>query len=131
MGLDMYLKGKKHIYKNWQQPDNNIYVDGFRLQEQILEMGYWRKHPNLHGFIVQSFCDGIDECEEIDLEKEHVQVIIDAVINKRLPVTQGFFFGQSDGTEDEETLVILRRALLWLEIEEMGIYKSLIYLASW
>src|ERR1700683_3641911 len=27
--------------------------DGFRLRSKTVELGYWRKHPNLHGYICQ------------------------------------------------------------------------------
>lgn len=30
--------------------------------EEII--GYWRKEPNLHGFIVENFADGNDDCRE-------------------------------------------------------------------
>jgi hypothetical protein len=27
------------------------------------EVGYWRKHPDLHGYIVETFADGVDACQ--------------------------------------------------------------------
>jgi hypothetical protein len=56
MGLDMYLTGEKFLMTR------NLEEDGFRLRSKTLELGYWRKHPNLHGYIVQTFADGTDEC---------------------------------------------------------------------
>jgi len=112
MGLDMYLKGKKFY---WQSPEASVKIDGFRLQEIVLALGYWRKHPNLHGYIVQAFAGGRDNCEEIELSALDLKNIISAVERDALPKTEGFFFGASDGTEKKADLKILRGALEWLE----------------
>ena len=61
MGLDMYLTGEKFVMATGLQED------GFPLRSKTLELGYWRKHPNLHGYIVQTFVGGKDECQEIYL----------------------------------------------------------------
>ena len=63
------------------------------------EIAYWRKHPNLHGWMEQlwqkknpedtSSFNGIElELTALDLD-ELEQVLLDG----RLPHTQGFFFG--------------------------------------
>jgi len=63
------------------------------------EIAYWRKHPNLHGWMEQlwqkknpedvSSFNGIElELTALDLD-ELEQVLLDS----RLPHTQGFFFG--------------------------------------
>ena len=44
MGLDMYLTGEKFVMSL------KLQEDGFRLSSKTLDLGYWRKHPNLHGF---------------------------------------------------------------------------------
>jgi hypothetical protein len=54
MGLDMYLKGEKLVMNT----SLDLREDGFRLSSKTLDLGYWRKHPNLHGYIVQTFADG-------------------------------------------------------------------------
>ena len=74
MGLDMYLEGRKSRY------DKQETEDGFPLQTKVLELGYWRKHPNLHGYIVQEFADGVDECQRGDLpSRKHVRADRDHV----------------------------------------------------
>lgn len=112
MGLDMYLEGRTF---NWATGDQVEMRDGFRVKGVMLELGYWRKHPNLHGYIVATFAGGKDNCQEIELDDDAIRDIIDAVKANRLPVTTGFFFGRSDGSEDTETIAILERALAWLE----------------
>ena len=53
MGLDMYLTGKKIV----MDARLDLREDGFPLGSKALDLGYWRKHPNLHGYLVQAFAD--------------------------------------------------------------------------
>lgn len=113
MGLDMYLEGRKSLFDEPGQESPK--EDGFRVKGKTIALGYWRKHPNLHGYIVETFAEGKDECQDIHLESADLKNIIQAIKDKRLPETQGFFFGTSDGSEDEESIKILEGALNWLE----------------
>ncbi len=49
MGLDMYLKGHKYL---WGFDNKRPQEDGFEVEAKTLMLGYWRKHPDLHGYIV-------------------------------------------------------------------------------
>jgi len=111
MGLDMYLHG--HNCDNLSHHEN---------------LGYWRKHPNLHGFIVNNFANGIDDCRPIELSSSDIEKIIEAVEQKNLPQTTGFFFGSSDHQDDIRTLNIFQDIL-----EKMRKHKNfrVTYLASW
>lgn len=131
MGLDMYLEGRKYVSENYNHPEKNRMEDGFRIKGVTLELGYWRKHPNLHGFIVQTFADGVDQCQEIPLSKENLAKILQAIKGEELPETKGFFFGASDGTEKDEDTGIFRSALKWLMSDETGYSNSVVYRASW
>lgn len=133
MGLDMYLEGHKHLFEDWDNPERNMMEDGYRVKERILALGYWRKHPNLHGYIVQTFADGKDECQDIALSSEDIDKLIAAVKERRLPHTAGFFFGKSDGTEDEMTvdIAILKKAKAWLSNQQKGESRYVVYRASW
>lgn len=82
MGLDMYLTGKTK--------------DG-----QTEELGYWRKHPNLHGFMVRTFANGQDDQKPIPLTAERIRIVIQAILDQKLPQTTGFFFGTSYGDKEE------------------------------
>jgi hypothetical protein len=117
MGLDMYLTGRKDFWHNWKNEGDNRREDGKRVKSLDVELGYWRKHPNLHGYIVKTFASGVDDCKEIELDGDKLRNIIDAVKQRKLPKTDGFFFGSSDGSaeEREADLKILREALDWLE----------------
>ena len=48
MGLDMYLDGEKYLWTDHLNPENNLREDGYRVKARTVELGYWRKHPNLH-----------------------------------------------------------------------------------
>lgn len=129
MGLDMYLNGTKFLTSFDQDRPKE---DGFSLSEKIFEIGYWRKHPNLHGYIVETFADGVDECQTIELSKENLDTIIEAVTANDLPHTSGFFFGESDGSEKKFTLKVFKAALKWLKDQpKKGEWRSVNYRASW
>jgi hypothetical protein len=127
MGLDMYLTGEKFVMSL------KLQEDGFRLRSKTLELGYWRKHPNLHGYIVQTFAGGKDKCQEIDLGVPQLRAIIAAVKAQQLPDTTGFFFGVSDSSQErmEEDIAIFEKALAWLEADEPGVVRFIKYRASW
>lgn len=132
MGLDMYLTGEKYLLTDHENPDNNRVEDGFPLKGKLLRLGYWRKHPNLHGFIVNTFAEnGEDKCQEIHLDADDIQRIIEAVTRDELPHTEGFFFGESDGSEKPADLRILQAALDWLRTPQPNVWRSIYYQASW
>jgi hypothetical protein len=76
---------------------------------QMTELHYWRKHPNLHGWMRQLYDDkgGRDEqfnCVAVRLTADDLARLEEDVRAGRLPQTTGFFFGASDGTELEDDL---------------------------
>lgn len=133
MGLDMYLDGRKFLWTNWETPEKNVMEDGFKLKGKELELAYWRKHPNLHGYIVQAFAGGKDECQDIELGAEDIDTIIGAIKARNLPETTGFFFGRSYGTDEEAAndISLFQRAKEWLAERQDGVSKSVVYRASW
>ena len=131
MGLDMYFYARKTTYKSfskWDNPDSTnevnypedlktfsdyIYDRNFKSvqTETIYQIGYFRKFNALHSYIVKTFADGIDNCQDIILYKEDVEQIkkvLDEVLNAHqqvekakelLPTQSGFFFGGTDYDE--------------------------------
>ena len=139
MGLDMNLCGEKSTFGNKET------VDGFPVASTNLDIGYWRKHANLHGFIVQTFADGEDECQRISLDADDLHSIITALEDDALydETVTGFFFGRSyfPGESDEygsyeeqkaRDIDIFTKARNWLmsntPTEE---WRSVYYQASW
>lgn len=104
MGLDQYAyvaakAGQQQEY--WEQDADANSVAKPR------EIAYWRKHPNLHGWMEQLWIakgrPGFDESTAdrdptfngIELELTHTDLdeLERAVTHKQLPSTRGFFFG--------------------------------------
>lgn len=133
MGLDMFLFGYKSL---WSGNAKARTEDGYTIDAIHIELGYWRKHPNLHGYIVEHFAEGVDECQEIALDASAIEQIITAVMTKTLPTTEGFFFGVSNDTVEQvsEDCRILRGALEWLNADKSApdeLMRSVYYRASW
>ncbi len=126
MGLDMYLEGHKYLCGNYNNPE-----DGFRLKGKILELGYWRKHPDLHGYIVNTFASGKDNCQDIELGLYSLENILQAIKDDKLPFTEGFFFGKSLPEDGQSSMTIIKNAINWLATEEDGTVRYVIYRASW
>lgn len=116
MGLDMFA---------YTRDQNNN-------EEQLY---YWRKHPNLHGWMQQLWVErGMPmpeskdtdasewaddpgpcfNCIAIELDESDISRLELDVLNARLPETVGFFFGQSsheDREGDLEFIKLARKAL--------------------
>ena len=125
MGLDMYLNGRMSLYDSKEKSGD------FVVRSKELELGYWRKHPDLHGYIVKNYAKGVDDCKPIKLDIEALEDILEAVKENNLPLTEGFFFGSSDDHKNKESVVILKAAIKWLKEKETDVYKSVSYVASW
>lgn len=131
MGLDMYLNGERYLGA-YNKPDYSEKPLPC-LTDETYRLGYWRKHANLHGYIVATFAEGVDECQQIDLDEEQLKQLLEAVKDpKSLTKTTGFFFGKSSGDAAEiaEDVAILQRAIDWLQEKDEAI-RSVHYRASW
>lgn len=145
MGLDMYLMGRR--YNPQHEVVDGKYVekerpvlDGFEVQENVLEIGYWRKHRRLHGFIVENYGGGEDDCRPIMLSPEDLHQIADALDRyetdiEALPETEGFFFGNDDWDRDlqeqaPEHAARFRKAAAWLSGDDNS-WNHVEYQSSW
>lgn len=131
MGLDMYLRGEKFFWTDWGHLENNRMEDGLKVSSLEVELGYWRKHPNLHGYIVQTFVGGDDQCQRIPLDDKQLLQILEAVKADTLPHTEGFFFGVSNSSDKGDSITQLEAAIKWLNTEEPRVMRSVYYQASW
>ena len=126
----MYFYARKTTYKSFSKWDNPeranevnypedlkifsdyIYDRNFKSvqTETSYQIGYFRKFNALHSYIVKTFADGIDNCQDIYLYKEDVEQIkkiLDDVLEANteekakelLPPQSGFFFGGTDYDE--------------------------------
>lgn len=118
MGLDM------HAYKTKAKPEREVDFGTTNFDEQ--EIHYWRKHPNLHGWMenlyyqkggqAQSF-----NCVNVELTKDDLLDLHIDINDDALPQTAGFFFGQTDGSEKAGDLEFVEEALKAIE-EGYAIY---------
>lgn len=109
MGLDMYaFKTKEAI------PDVDVVST-----ESCEKLAYWRKHPNLHGWMESLYrakggSKRFFNRTGVQLTSEDLDALQKAVQANELPHTEGFFFGQStyrDREVDEEFIRDARQAI--------------------
>jgi hypothetical protein len=86
-------------------------------EELDFEIAYWRKHPNLHGWMQQLYAKrtGIEEpgafnCKNVELTLADLDELEHAVRTDSLPHTIGFFFGESQPDERELDLQFISDA---------------------
>ena len=85
MGLDMYA----YVANKEQDHDT---------ESSSRELAYWRKHPNLHGWMEELYRAKGGDAEifngvEVELNYDDILQLEEDVKNGRLPPTSGFFFG--------------------------------------
>lgn len=98
MGLDMYA---------FTTPNDIPPVDFENWPKVSEEICYWRKHPNLHGWMERLYRDkgGAEESFDlvpVQLTAEDLDRLETDIAARGLPHTEGFFFGASDGTENAD-----------------------------
>lgn len=107
MGLDQWAyKTKREIKGTDFKMDNEVDE----------ELAYWRKHPNLHGLMQKIYKEkgGKEEVfnmASVELTNKDLIAIGEKIINTELPVTSGFFFGESaDEHYFNEDIEFLKKA---------------------
>jgi hypothetical protein len=68
------------------------------------ELAYWRKQPNLHGWMEHLFRAKGGTAEDfnsvnLQLDAADLDALEHAIRSRTLPPTTGFFFGPADGSE--------------------------------
>jgi hypothetical protein len=111
MGLDMFsYRAKQTPLKETDEifgPENEQEVDeSSKGQFDHEEFFYWRKHPNLHGWMEELYREKGGEsdtfnCTPVVLTTEDLDNLEAAIKGGELPNTNGFFFGESEGDEEE------------------------------
>jgi hypothetical protein len=168
MGLDMYLYAEKYISEvdygitngEFTKEYNPEYARAIRLfpegatdlvenggMKTSLQIGYWRKVNQIHGWFVKHCADNVDECDPTYVDAGQLRALrviceflldnrnadnIEERINEELPLTDGFFFGSREIDEWywvglEQTIPILAKAIELAEEHECAIF----YQASW
>lgn len=98
MGLDMYS------YFTSEEPNSE--VDFIEDEIDDKQIWYWRKHPNLHGWMEKLYKEKNGKNSDFNnsallLNEKDINKLIIDIINKNLPFTQGFLFGESKNDKEE------------------------------
>lgn len=121
MGLDMYAyKTKAKLDKEVDFSNNNVGTE---------DLHYWRKHPNLHGWMEELYYEkgGKDDSFNgscVVLTEDDLDVLEEDIKNGNLPQTSGFFFGQSYGDEVNDDLEFVAKAREAIKAGETVYYSS-------
>lgn len=114
MGLDMYFYGRKFLWNGDDQKKRAAIAElfpeirGAEIDEVKAEFKYWRKANQIHHFFVTYAQDGVDECQETEIDTALLYQLRDtcaAVLaspdqaSVLLPSTGGFFFGNTEYDE--------------------------------
>ena len=137
MGLDMYAyvatrEGQQRDYYDGAEFDETTREYVNKKVSKPRELAYWRKHPNLHGWMetlaeqkklkYDSF-NGV----EMELTAEDLDALERDVKKRQLPATSGFFFGDnSDQHYYDQDLAFVKAART-----EMFMGLKVFYNSSW
>lgn len=141
MGLDMYAyvaarAGQQTEFYEGAEWDAELKEHRNPNVNKPREIAYWRKHPNLHGWMAQLWLrregnelrdtnnfNGI----ELELTAEDLDDLEYAVKKRRLPATSGFFFGtDADNYYYNDDLKFIQMARA-----EMFLGLKVFYNSSW
>ncbi len=123
MGLDQYANARKG--------EPTVDADGYKQWSDSLELAYWRKHPNLQGFMenlwIEKGCPGLTKeqsgsmfgsdfnCVDLELTLEDIDTLEESLDKSELPETSGFFFGEDSddhyAEQDREFILSARNAI--------------------
>jgi hypothetical protein len=107
MGLDQYAVARRG------EPTKN--EEGQLEYADQHEITYWRKHPNLQGWMESLYREkgGTEEfnCVDVELTLEDLDELEAAINGTSLPITGGFFFGEnSDDYYKDKDLQFIEQA---------------------
>ncbi len=146
MGLDQYAyvaarAGQRAEYWDGAELDQYGKYVNTKVSEPR-EIAYWRKHPNLHGWMESLWKRRLHEVNqeipegqfgsgfngiELELTMEDLDALEQAVKKRQLPKTSGFFFGNDSNQHYyEHDLEFIKNARA-----ELFLGLKLFYNSSW
>ena len=134
MGLDMYAYTATRAGQQNEFYETAEYVDNEFVNSTVtkpMELAYWRKHPNLHGWMHQLWesrgNEGDFNGDELELTAQDLDDLELAVTHGQLPTTGGFFFGNPcDEHYREQDLEFVKNARA-----ELFMGLKVFYNSSW
>jgi hypothetical protein len=111
MGLDMHANFCKSEHVG------DAEVDFVIPEEFEEELCYWRKHPNLHGWMEELYRSKGGTADYFNgvcvrLNTDDLLNLKAGILSDSLPETQGFFFGQSSSEYKERDLEFIEKAIV-------------------
>ena len=121
MGLDQYATARRGEAKTDDE--------GFTYYEDSIELSYWRKHPNLQGWMEELYHEkgGSQEfnCVDLQLTLGDLDALEESLDEEALPETAGFFFGtDSSDYYAEQDREFIREARAAIKQGYTVIYNS-------
>jgi hypothetical protein len=123
MGLDMYAYSANKAGAQTEYWENSNIIDGEVVSTctKPKELMYWRKHPNLHGWMERLWeekgrPDAESDAEmfngvELELDWTDIENLEADILADNLPGTSGFFFGDdSDEYYKQQDLEFVKQA---------------------
>ena len=100
MGLDQYIYGIAKVV------DREV---DFDIDEDPVQLAYWRKHPDLHGWMERLYRAKGGKAESFNLSPVKLSLAELTALEYditfgRLPETSGFFYGNHQDSYREEEL---------------------------
>lgn len=110
MGLDQFAIKTKLKPSNEVDFGEEVYNEGVEREE----IQYWRKHPDLHGWMENLYFekggDRVFNCTPVILTLQDLDNLEEAIRDRALPKTSGFFFGESDDKRAADDLEFIKDA---------------------
>jgi len=138
MGLDMYAYKTKAKFTKDTDFTDEIYgktedgeIDYANQVVDIEEIAYWRKHPDLHGWMEDLYqkkggTEASFNGDPLVLTEEDLDELKITVLTGKLPSTTGFFFGTSREEINFADLEFIEKAK-----EAIGKGYTVYYDSSW
>ena len=136
MGLDQYAyvasrAGQQNEFYDTAEYDETLKEYANPAVAKPREIAYWRKHPNLQGWMQRLWesrgNSGDFNGDELELTWADLDELERAVTHGQLPPTTGFFFGnESDDYYREQDLEFIRNARA-----ELFLGLKVFYNSSW
>ena len=111
MGLDQYATARRGEAKTDDE--------GYTYYEDSMELAYWRKHPNLQGWMEDLYHekgnDGEFNCVDLELTLDDLDALEESLDEEALPETAGFFFGTDSSdyyAEADRDFIVSARAAI-------------------
>ncbi len=132
MGLDQYA----FAWERSSKEEDGLLPYDYRIPKDAIQVASWRKHPNLEGWMSKLYAERIaDEelapedmifnCKVLELTKHDLLKLKNDVRLRKLPKTEGFFFGvDSDDHYEGYDLKFIKDALRVMNRGYVVVYTS-------